>query len=164
MRKSGKWVGVILVLMAALLAACAGAAEDAGESAEETDEHDDMDDMMGAGHTEHIETPPEYADLTNPLEGDAAAIAAGEQIYETSCAVCHGEEGRGDGPSAAGADPAPADFTDSAMMSNMTDGYMFWRITEGGQMEPFNSIMPPWKDVLSEDERWQVIAYIRSLE
>jgi mono/diheme cytochrome c family protein len=49
------------------------------------------------------------------------------------------------------------------MMAELSDGYLFWRASEGGTFEPFNSAMPPWKDVLSENERWQVITFLRSL-
>jgi hypothetical protein len=45
----------------------------------------------------------------------------------------------------------------------MGDSYLFWRISEGGAMEPFNSAMPAWKDVLDEEARWNVIHYIRAL-
>ena len=47
------------------------------------------------------------------------------------------------------------------MMEEMSDGALFWRVSEGGMIEPFNSLMPAWKDTLSDDERWQVITYIR---
>ncbi len=49
------------------------------------------------------------------------------------------------------------------MMADISDAYIFWRITEGGTMEPFNSAMPPWKDILSEDQRWELVSFIRSL-
>ena len=75
--------------------------------------------------------------------------------------MCHGETGLGDGVAAAGLNPAPPSI---AMTSQMLgDDYMFWRISEGGAMEPFNSAMPTWKAVLSEDQRWDVINYVRSL-
>jgi mono/diheme cytochrome c family protein len=118
---------------------------------------------MGAV-TRRRETPPECANLRNPLEGDPAAVAEGEALYVEMCVACHGETGRGDGPAAQSLDPAPADFSDAAMTANMTDGYMYWRITEGGQMEPFHSAMPAFGDELTEDERWQLIAYLRTLD
>lgn len=132
--------------------------DDEDEHMDDEDEH--MDDM---GHA-HVDPPEEYQGLTNPLEGDSDAIAAGETIYTTNCATCHGESGQGDGPAAEGLDPKPADFTDQPMMMDLSDGYLFWRVTEGGAFEPFNSAMPAWGQALSEDERWQVISYIRTLD
>ena len=135
-----------------------------GDEHEEGDEHEDEEEHMDDMEHAHVDPPEEYEGLTNPLEGDPDAIAAGEEIYTTNCATCHGENGKGDGPAAAGLDPQPADFTDQAMMMDMSDGYLFWRVTEGGAFEPFNSAMPPWGQSLTEDERWQVISYIRTLD
>ena len=140
-------VFILLVFGALLLVACSGGAEP-------TDDHADSEDT-------HVETPPEYADLTNPFAGDHEAAEAGAEIYEVNCASCHGPEGKGDGPAAEPLDPKPADLSDAHLMEDMSDGALFWRVSEGGMMEPFNSLMPAWKDTLSEDEIWQVIAYIR---
>jgi len=127
---------------------------------------DDLDD--GHDHTEgmphmHVETPDEFAGLANPFAEDADAILAGAEIFATNCTPCHGETGEGDGPAAAGLDPKPADLADGAMMGMAGDDYLFWRVTAGGTMEPFNSAMPSWEQVLTEEQRWQVISYIRTL-
>jgi len=108
-----------------------------------------------------MDTPTEYADLTNPYVGDHEAAEAGAEIYEINCATCHGVEGQGDGPAAAGLDPQPANLADAHMMEDMSDGALFWRVSEGGAFDPFNSAMPAWKNALSEDEIWQLVAYIR---
>jgi mono/diheme cytochrome c family protein len=60
-------------------------------------------------------------------------------------------------------DPKPASLADTQMMADLSEGYLFWRVSEGGTFEPFNSVMPTWKGILSEDERWQVISFIRTL-
>jgi cytochrome c553 len=133
-----------------------------GEPAEEHHEGEAEEEEHADEHV-HAEIPHEYEGLTNPLAGDAAALEAGKQTYMTLCASCHGESGAGDGPAAAALDPKPTDFTDAAMMGQMDDAYLFWRISEGGAMEPFNSAMPAWKEALSEEQIWQVIIYLRSL-
>jgi mono/diheme cytochrome c family protein len=101
--------------------------------------------------------------MRNPLVEDAAALAAGQTIFQANCAMCHGPEGNGDGPAAEALDPKPASLTDTAMMQDLSDGYLYWRISEGGQMEPLNSAMPAWKEALSEQEIWQIISYVRTL-
>src|SRR6266478_3954013 len=56
----------------------------------------------------------------------------------------------------------PSDFRDKAGVAEMRDNYWFWRVSEGGQVEPFKgkgSAMPPWKGELSVQERWAVMAY-----
>jgi mono/diheme cytochrome c family protein len=145
-KKNFLLVLVILVLGALLVTACSGGSEMA-------DDHDEVD--------EHVGAPSEFANLTNPFAGDHEAAEAGVGIYEVNCATCHGPEGKGDGPAAVGLDPQPASLTDAHMMEEMNDGALFWRVSEGGMMEPFNSVMPAWKDTLSEDEIWQVITYVR---
>jgi cytochrome c553 len=179
---------ILVVIGMLLIAACSSSAPDVDEatnvaeteeerasedghdeSEAEAEEHMDEDDHGDDEHEDedddhsHIDPPHEFAEMTNPFLHDADAIAAGQPIFEASCVVCHGSTGEGDGPGAAGLDPQPASLADPEMMSDVTDGYLFWRISEGGMAEPFNSAMPPWKDVLSEEEIWQVVNYVREL-
>jgi mono/diheme cytochrome c family protein len=105
--------------------------------------------------------PPEYAGKTNPLADDAAAGQAGEQIFDANCTTCHGTDGKGDGPAAASLDPRPSNLADTK--SRFSDAYLFWRVSEGGAMPPFDSLMPSWKGILTEDQIWQVISYLRTL-
>ena len=105
--------------------------------------------------------PAQYAGLTSPIPADAESLARGKVNYEAKCAVCHGVSGWGDGPAAANLDPAPAPIAHTAPM--LSDAYLFYRISEGGDFAPFNSAMPMWKEKVSETERWDVINYIRSL-
>jgi mono/diheme cytochrome c family protein len=123
---------------------------------------DHMDEGDDHTHT-HVAPPREFAGLGNPFAEDEAAIAAGKETYDIFCATCHGPEGSGDGVAAEGLDPKPASLADGMMMRELSEGYLFWRISTGGAMEPFNSAMPAWESTLSEEQRWQVISYIRTL-
>jgi len=107
------------------------------------------------------EPPEEYYGKTNPFANDKAAIQAGEKIYRKNCTSCHGDSGSGDGPAASSMEPKPQDLTKS--VSTLADDYLFWRISEGGEMKPFNSGMLAWKSILTEQERWQVVTYLRTL-
>ena len=109
----------------------------------------------------HAAIPQEYAGLTNPVPVDAASLARGAEIYNTNCAACHGDGGMGDGPAAASLDPAPAPIAHTSLM--LGDGYLFWRIGEGGTVAPFNSAMPAWKATLDEQARWDIINYVQAL-
>jgi len=107
-------------------------------------------------------TPPaEYAGRNNPLARDAVAIEAGKQVYAANCAACHGDEAMGDGPAANSLNPKPMPL--ATEMNALQDDYIYWRIAEGGAFSPFTSAMPAWKSILSEDEIWQVIAFMHTL-
>ena len=100
---------------------------------------------------------PASADAkVNPLKGDAAATAEGKKIYDANCAICHGMKGMGDGVAAAGLSKPPANHS-SAAVQKLTDGAIFWKITEG------NSPMPAYKAVYTDAQRWQLVNYIRTL-
>ena len=102
-------------------------------------------------------TAPASADAkVNPLKGDAGATAEGGKIYQANCAICHGAKGMGDGVAAAGLSKPPANHS-SAAVQKLSDGAIFWKITEG------NSPMPAYKTVYSETQRWQLVNYIRTL-
>lgn len=118
---------------------------------------------MMPGHM-HVQTPPAYGGAHVPASAwtDPKMIQRGKAIYETRCAVCHGERGDGRGPAAAGLPVKPPDLGDAGMIAQMPGNYWFWRVTEGGTVEPFKSqgsAMPAWKDMLSIVDRWAVIAY-----
>ena len=113
------------------------------------------------------ETPPaEYANARSTRWDDAAAVARGAQLYQTYCLMCHGADGKGTGPAGKGLAHPPADLTHHFHRApGDGDAYLFWRVSEGGQVEPFKSsqsAMPAYKTVLSEDQRWDVLAYVHA--
>jgi mono/diheme cytochrome c family protein len=114
-----------------------------------------------SGSLERPEPPEDFADRTNPLDEDAAAIGEGEILYQANCASCHGATGLGDGPAAAALEPKPQNLAEN--QSSLTDAYVYWRIAEGGMIAPFNSVMPAWRGILAEEQIWQIVAYLRTL-
>jgi high-affinity iron transporter len=88
-------------------------------------------------------------------------LTEGKSIYTQNCAQCHGESGRGDGPSAATMqpkEPPPANFTDADRMSGLSPFKAFNTTSFG-----IDGTAMPNFSALSEDERWQVAFYIFSL-
>ncbi|HEX9075632.1 MAG TPA: cytochrome c [Anaerolineae bacterium] len=124
--------------------------------------------ILGACFTYNTSAVPnEYASATPPVNLDSPdTIAAGKAIFLTDCVPCHGIAGNGQGATKPAFGPPPVDFTDRARMQPLSPQYLFWRIGEGGRVEPFRSqgsIMPAWKYQLTAEQRWQVIAFIRTL-
>jgi mono/diheme cytochrome c family protein len=83
-------------------------------------------------------------------------------LFNDVCSVCHGIDGKGDGPSAAGLHPKPADFTDCKAMTPDSDQTVFKIIKEGGQSVGRSTVMPSWKDSLSDDQIQSLVKYVRS--
>lgn len=99
---------------------------------------------------------PETAkSLKNPIPADASSIAAGKSAYAKECLQCHGKKGMGDGPNSATLDKAPEPLN-KATVKAQTDGELFWKIREGKKP------MPSTKKTLTDDQRWQVVNYIRT--
>jgi mono/diheme cytochrome c family protein len=100
---------------------------------------------------------PATADnLKNPLAGNAQSVVDAKKLYMANCGPCHGDKGKGDGPAAGGLNPKPADHT-SESVQKQTDGAIFWKLSEG------RAPMPAYKSIFSEQQRWELINYIRSL-
>ena len=101
-------------------------------------------------------TPELLAPAGNPVAPTPDSIAAGQHLYQANCQQCHGATGRGDGPAASELPFRPADLHQHVPLHS--DGQLFYFISEG----LFGTPMQPFKDELSEDERWALINYLRS--
>ncbi len=130
------------VVSVLLLTACGAGASSSGQN------------ESGAGTLAPV--PAEYAGQTDPLGADAAA--EGAKVFQTNCQMCHGPQGHGDGPAGTALDPRPKNL--AMLQKTAGDDYLFWRINEG---KPGTS-MVAWKGVLSEEQIWQVISFIRTLK
>jgi mono/diheme cytochrome c family protein len=95
-------------------------------------------------------------ELVNPFASAPDRLARGKQAYETYCAVCHGAQGRGDGPLIPKY-PNPPNFAGAASLQ-LRDGELFHIITYGRNKMAGYAAQLPW------EERWHVIQYIRSLQ
>lgn len=100
--------------------------------------------------------PEEYAGLTNPLGADAAG--AGAEVFKTNCETCHGPQGHGDGPAGQALDPQPRNLAE--LQTKAGDDFLFWRIREG---KPGTS-MVAWKGILTDEQIWQAVSFIRTLK
>jgi len=109
-------------------------------------------------HNRRWDTPAWTDTVKNPFENNAAVAAdSGKIIYMKLCMVCHGTSGKGDGIAAAGLSVKPADHT-SNNVQLQPDGSLYYELTNG------HAPMPPYKSVLSDKQRWQLICFIRTLK
>jgi mono/diheme cytochrome c family protein len=120
------------------------------------------------GEHVHVPIPAAYAGAHIPARvwTDTRMLARGREIYTEKCLSCHGERGDGQTPAGLALPLRPADLSDAKMVAEMPGKYWFWRVSEGGQVEPFKSqgsAMPAWKAELSVSDRWAVIAYAHTL-
>ncbi len=95
---------------------------------------------------------------------------AGKKIYDKKCWWCHGEKGEGNGPAAEFLLPPPRDFTlgvykfkSSPPGQVARDEDIFRIISDGMPGTMLGTAMPEWKDVLSEKDRWDLVAYVKSM-
>ncbi len=93
----------------------------------------------------------------NPYKGNSKATDAGKKLYNQLCVICHGNKGKGDGLAGMGLNPRPSNFT-KASVQQQTDGAIYWKMTEG------KAPMAPYKEILTEEQRWQLVNFIRSLD
>jgi copper transport protein len=97
--------------------------------------------------------------LTNPFLPDEASLQIGQGVFEKHCAVCHGGQGRGNGPAAATLPIKPPDYGNGHLDIH-TDGDVFYWIQNGISQ---GSPMPAFKDQLTDEEIWHAVNYVRRL-
>jgi len=95
--------------------------------------------------------------LQNPVPPTEQAVDDGMFNYMKHCQSCHGQDGDGNGQRAENLSIKPADFTNASLMSEHTDGELYWQITHG------RPPMPGFESKLTDQERWELVDYIRSL-
>ena len=91
------------------------------------------------------------------------AAEATPELFRELCSVCHGVGGKGDGPSAQGLEPKPADFTNCKVMAKDSDNVLFKIIKGGGQSAGRSTVMPAWGDSLSDQQIRDLLKFIRGL-
>lgn len=112
------------------------------------------------------ERPPVHPSRQPPagLLGDPAQQQAGRNLFMQHCVHCHGRPEEGRMPTAGALSPTPADFTHPRHRTS-DPAYLFWRISEGNRIEPFysrGSVMPTFGRHFSDEQIWQLVAYLRS--
>ncbi len=111
-----------------------------------------------AQHASPWNAPESAKSQKNPFPPDKSSIIRGRNSYIIECARCHGETGKGDGPAAVKLGKViPPDLTKDKVQSQ-SDGELYWKISEGRRPMPYK------EKALTDDQRWDVINYLRSLK
>ena len=102
--------------------------------------------------------------VTNPYPSTPDLIEQGKKLFEGKafCRACHGADGKGLGKDIEPGSlkgPLPRNFTDKAWQAARTDGELFWILKNGS---PGTDMAPFIPLVLTEEEAWQVLSYVRS--
>jgi mono/diheme cytochrome c family protein len=134
-----KILSILIIMGALLLSSC---------------ESSNNSESQAIGTLEPV--PAEYVGKTNPLNADAATDGA--KVFKSNCEACHGPQAHGDGPSGQALDPRPQNL--AVLQAVATDDYLFWRISDG----KFGTSMIGWKGVMTEEQIWQVITFLHTLE
>ena len=103
--------------------------------------------------------PPDAPDTRNPLTVDGTLLETGRKVYGDKCQKCHGAKGLGDGPDA---DPDHAEemnLTNPKRAERNPDGVVFYKVANGRRKPK----MPAFKEELSKEQIWSVVAYVQSL-
>jgi cbb3-type cytochrome oxidase cytochrome c subunit len=136
----------------------------------------DMNDLVAFIQTmgnkrmpeKYVEAPDEYRDTTEAgrallsrkhvVTNASASANAGRGIFTQNCAACHGIEARGNGPNSISLEKKPANFT-RPFYKQYSDEFWFYRVSEGVP----GTRMPRWQQTLTEEQRWYLVAYLKTL-
>jgi mono/diheme cytochrome c family protein len=116
-------------------------------------------DKPAPGNPAGWSLPSDAAAKKNPHAVDDKLLAAGRAVYKDKCAKCHGPGGLGDGPDADPDHREDMDLTNAKRAERNSDGVVFYKVSNGRRRPK----MPEFKKELSEDQIWQVVAYVQSL-
>lgn len=97
------------------------------------------------------------AELANPIASSPERIESGNQLFQVNCKHCHGAEGRGDGKAGLYFEPTPQPMQ-GERVTERSDGEIYWILTNG------SANMPKFGHLLTPEERWELILFIRSLQ
>ncbi len=106
-----------------------------------------------SGIAQTVVVPADKKAKASPLLFNDAAVKDGENIYNKNCVSCHGNPTKANYQKSMS--PIPGDPAEEKFQKN-SDGELFYKIGVG------NAVMPMFKNILSEEERWKLVGYIRS--
>jgi mono/diheme cytochrome c family protein len=114
---------------------------------------------QAAGSSSGWTLPPDADTKKSPLTVDAKVLAAGKTVFKDKCTKCHGDTGIGDGPDADPDHREDMDLTNPKRADRNSDGVVFYKVSNGRKRPK----MPVFKEELTENQIWSVVAYVQTL-
>jgi mono/diheme cytochrome c family protein len=121
--------------------------------------HDHGEDAHDATAPGGWTLPPDAQQKKSPLTVDPKVLALGKSVFKSKCQKCHGPGGLGDGPDADPDHQEDMDLTKASRAEKNPEGVMFYKVSNGRKKPK----MPAFKQQLSENEIWSVVAYAQTL-
>jgi mono/diheme cytochrome c family protein len=112
--------------------------------------------VLAMMHRSEWVVPEEATHRENPLLTSPSNLQVARGLYKENCAECHGDTGKGDGPKGRKLFTDPSNLTNAARMGSLTDGALFYEVSEGRRP------MPEFKTRMTEEQRWQLVLLMRS--
>ena len=103
--------------------------------------------------------PATAAEEKSPLTVNDGILAGGRKLFASKCERCHGSAGKGDGPDADKTHREHMDLTQAARAARNPDGVVFYKLWNGRS----NPKMPAFKDELTREQAWAIVAYVQTL-
>lgn len=120
---------------------------------------------LGGDYNEWVN---QWNNITRPRHGGKTPVAGadpdqGAHWFSFYCVHCHGWTGKGDGPTAAKLDPRPRNLTNGKYANYITNLDLFQVIKGGGAARNLSEAMPPWGNIMQDQDIWNTVAFIRTL-
>lgn len=107
-----------------------------------------------------VAIPAEYSDMRVPARNPEITTAKGRELYNVQCALCHGNNGNGDGPFGITQYPKASNLHEERVRTK-SDGQLFWIIAHGINLTG----MPAWGQQygggMSDNEIWSLVKFMR---
>lgn len=103
------------------------------------------------------QAPAEFANMKSPLKVTPDIIKRGKYLYTNRCAICHGDEGKGNGGFNKPEYKQSTNLTSTVVQAN-SDGELFYKVTN------FRDRHPASRMLYSDEERWMIVAFLRTLK
>ena len=111
------------------------------------------------GSSSGWQLPPDADEKKSPLTVDDKVIATGKSVFKDQCARCHGPGGLGDGEDSDPDHREDMDLTNPKRAEQNSEGVMFYKVWNGRRKPK----MPAFKEEISEQQAWAVVAYVQTL-